>query len=457
MLKGRTRIELMRDGKIVKAYEHHNEFQAETVQKQLRTLGVFNNTYPFNSDNYEKTPWKELLGGIYLFDHEIPNGSEYAPPGIAMTANGAFNTPALGSEEMGAWEAANFVENKDSIQMSWTWTESQGNGNIRSVCLGNTTGALIGYGNSSGTYASSGTKEITANQTSYNRISINGYDHIIRNDYIYGIEPMKQDAETVKIYRKKISIENAALFANLNTTDADEVFEVPYKTAAGENTKLSSMNLPWNYYAAVDDKHWVGVYTGGRLCSPTENFICIIVDAEALTATVYSVKNNTSDTLGYSSTAGGDLTYGVAGITKDLLIAKSRNNLWIINIKTSEAQCLTEGMTVSTNTPTTTSLDFFYAKILPDFAMLNKSIVDGKSPYILDLQNLTIKPCNAYLSVSTLVYMEGHDVLKDDSSRTAFKNPFYLGTINNLPETITKDSTMTMRIIYTISREEDDD
>ena len=153
MIHGNTRITLRNpiSGNIIKDIESENTFQSTVIAKAFRGLGSATSNPLNNSETRNKALWKNMVGGIFLFDKSIPSNSQYMPKGTKMTANGSYNVTNGGvPTELGSWNESESGASSSAITMVYDWNTSQGNGKIASVCLTSRVGGYIGYGNPSG-------------------------------------------------------------------------------------------------------------------------------------------------------------------------------------------------------------------------------------------------------------------------------------------------------------------
>lgn len=210
MLKGTTKIELKdaRTGAVTET-EDHNVVTA-ALNKVLKSYGAFNNSI-FNITDAETRimpHWKNILGGILLFEDEIPyvqnEGQDggytetcWPPASAKMVANGSalFYSVYQKPKEIGIFnESESGIQADGSIKFVYDWDTAHGNGTIRCVCLTSCAGGYEGYGNWSG--------EV---ETEYSSVSsykyINGQNTQPQNDIIAdSFEVVKTDIETGAVY-----------------------------------------------------------------------------------------------------------------------------------------------------------------------------------------------------------------------------------------------------------------
>ena len=91
-IKGKTVFELtdVNTGK-VERYEDTN-MVTNALQYYLETYGMFTNNILANDDIRQKRLWKNLVGGLFLFDKNIEENVEntFMPAGVSMIGNGSF-------------------------------------------------------------------------------------------------------------------------------------------------------------------------------------------------------------------------------------------------------------------------------------------------------------------------------------------------------------------------------
>jgi len=130
----------------VERFEDDN-MMTNAIQSYFTNCGFLN--YP----NLDKNTLVEtLLGGVLLFDDEITESATQVrvPSGVKMVANCCVGqNSALEPTEMGIYsEEESGWQNDGSYQQTYDWTTSRGNGTIACVCLTGKAHGYVGEGNS---------------------------------------------------------------------------------------------------------------------------------------------------------------------------------------------------------------------------------------------------------------------------------------------------------------------
>lgn len=203
-IKGRCRIELtdIKTGK--KEIEEHDNMLTKALY-YFYDQGGITNPSAFLASAIRTDALNQLLGGVMCLDTALTESDEIVrvPAGVGMTANGARNILNSGNpSELGSYnENESGWQQDGSFKMVWDWTQSQGNGDIKCVCLSSLYGGMKGIGN----------KSLTNKANSYN---INNYNSLIggfsglsgvafgyKDNVIYAIQSFTGQAKwTVKKY-----------------------------------------------------------------------------------------------------------------------------------------------------------------------------------------------------------------------------------------------------------------
>lgn len=428
---GHTRIILtdVKTGK-QKVVEHKNTFQSAYLTSYLRGLGLANNS-PFNNNTWRGRPlWRNLCGGILLFRDAITTPAEYAPATNLMVGNGSFEISNSGTpSELGSYNSIeSATSGASSLTFVYDWGTSQGNGTIGCVCLTSETGGFIGYGNASG--ASATLRSIIENQES---------NYAGAHAYYNGQRIRIVDVDYTN---KKITVAKSN-----DCVTVASIFE-------GQNEETSEISYSGNT---------LGNGTGGtfyRAASDSEIYIFKSSSADSIPSgssgglLFYNYKTNTAQVITINNTSGQAVapyrTTSQVGVTRDTagniyIAAGSGNDL---------VQFDSSGAYVKTFTGLASSL--------PTFGMLTPSIpfsAAGNDAPINMIYGADARPTNGSTPSALTHFPEIDALCRQYEARTnvntgylmPYKNPLYLATINNLETAITKDSTQTMKIIYTLT------
>ena len=426
-LKGHTRIELtdVRTGE-KKVIEHDNNFQPGVLANYLRGLGAFNNS-PFDNDTWAGyAEWRNLVGGIMLFTDSIDDSQdevEYMPDGNVMIANASYGVTNSGvPSELGSWNEAESVIANDSVTLVFDWNTSQGNGTISAVCLTSELGGYIGYGNASGDSASN-KKSIYQNQNSRSP------QGLVFNNKRYRVT---DDGIAVS----KICVTQGSVFDGIEKTISHswgDYREIVYDGAAGKiviadffirnswgtgaTLTLDVFDATTETFSNVTITNTSGKALGlrGMSCANGVFYCAEYVDGYSNKNPLHGFKLSDGSYIGASVTSGTVSSPFMGKITDEILMCGEYSG----------------GIYIQTDSTDPTSWKPTNGKM--DFASST-----GHQSF-----------CHSS-DVDALIWNNGNYGSSSGLTRM-WKNPLYLATVNNLESAITKDSTQTMKVIYTLS------
>ena len=438
-VKGHTRIELttVATGE-KKVVEHSNVFQSAVLSKYLRSLGAYNNS-PFANQTWAgRSLWRNLTGGIFLFRDEIQAPAEYMPAGNVMVANGAYGiSNAAAPAELGSYNAIeSSTSGSNSISFVYDWGTSQGNGTISCVCLTSEVGGLVGYGNASGDrYASP--VDLAVNQNGTRDLTGLPYKNKLYTFTRNGT------AKTVTITKTKKAIDEASIFDGQQSETETKNYS---STLAGNGLLVNYMSGGKFVLIPYEETTWNNIVSAGA------SFTVLVYDADAKTLTEKTVTNNSSNNLflvGYTD------IQQLAAAAEGKIIAPTALSAtsWgaPINIIDMEGGAAGE-ISSLISAPTTRG---GCASIAPGLLYVKNNT--NSALCIYDTVNETTLQTNGTLLVGgqnvLRIYHDQVDALYTDIDKGGFfyKNPLYLATISNLDNAVTKDSTQTMKVIYTLT------
>lgn len=151
-IKGQTTIELYNPNTRIKTVKRsENTFQSGVIAQGLRNLGKANASMLTNYNLKVEDEWRNVVGGLLLFEQNVGIGDNYMSAGNKMIGNAAVGVVNAGTPaELGSFNSIESSATASGITMVFDFLTSQANGTIRSVCLTSRMGGFIGYGNSSG-------------------------------------------------------------------------------------------------------------------------------------------------------------------------------------------------------------------------------------------------------------------------------------------------------------------
>lgn len=428
---GHTTIELrnVKTG-IRDRIESDNTFQSDLIAKYLRSMGSFNNSPWRNNTWSAKDLWKSLVGGIYLFKNTVPANSEYMPAGNEMTANGSYGVSSTNISELGSFNNQESVISASSLSMVYDWGTSQGNGDIASVCLGSDVGGYIGYGNKNG-------QIVTARAIDLNQEAAFKDGVLYKNNlYTFTIDDTNH---VLTVKKKKTAVTNASIFDGIETTK-----NYQYSASIGDSgaSRLCAIYQGSGriliFYSTTS--------TSGSYINNNATFKFISFDIENDSVTVNSITNNTGVQL---AKINGSSEIFIGASETSIFLAQY--NIVSGNNKTKSPVYeykISDGSLLNTYNVGDATSTYGITKIAPNLMSF--------SNYIIDTVAHTAYPSN----MSDNIYCFNDDMdcmcpkFNIQNRKSVIRNPFYLATINNLENAVEKQSTQTMKVIYTLTEAE---
>ena len=406
--------------------ESDNEFTLG-IDQYLTDGGFFNNS-PFANETWRGQPiYRNLIGGIFLFDSvinevdgELPT---IMPAGTKMIANGSYGvTNNASPTELGSYNSNESSFTSSGLTFVYDWTTSQGNGTIECVSLTSDTGGFIGYGNSVSNVRGS-TRSLFLNQSNvYINDGSNSMGNFLKDNCRYTVTALTRTSFTYA--KKRTPIDKVSLFPlsethTVNFPAAMTAVQRDY-VSAGRDGKFYF--VPGNFIAAgttyvmgiydVDTDTWSTVnftpasahnYISGEYASVCDDFIYFWYG---------TAWNDRGLRINFDGTVE-DAYYGVtcAQMGEDLLLCFSYNRY---------------------DTYPTFVVDLSNGTSYPSNGIIPQN---SKKLKVLDKNRIEVN----YNAGSGMNYFY------------LYRNPLYLATINNLDEPVTKTTTQTMKVTYTVT------
>lgn len=407
--------------------EHDNTF-TDGIANYLLSSGQFNNSPWANSTWLSQSLAQNLVGGIFLFDSAIPdNNGVYPtimPAGTKMIANGSYGVSNNGAAtEMGSFNTQESSFTDSACTFVYDWSTSQGNtGNsgIACVCLTSDIGGYIGYGNSVSNASADTLKALTANQSSNSVRIVDTRKDVccIVGEYLYNTPMAERNGTTITVYRRRIALDSITLFR--------------------ANTETITLTLP-NELQNVDT--YTTMADGLIVVAPEQ----VAVNASAKLG-IYNISTGTWSTVSFTNTTDSGI-YFQSYFYSCKHGAFSNKNF----IKFSDGTITTLNISGDMNSCYEMADNLIYL-----------SLTSGN--YIYDIVNGTVYKTNGSVlsgvGVSSVgnnrfLFSDYYNTISSKYSFTQmFRNPLYLATVNNLDNVLTKTSSETMKVTYTITREE---
>ena len=436
-IKGHTRIELttVKTGE-KKIIEHDNTFQSQFLASYLRSFGYANNN-PFANSTWKGRPvWRNLCGGVFLFRDAITAPAEYMPAGNLMVANGAFGvTNSSNPPELGSYNSIeSSTKGTNSLSFVFDWGTSQGNGTISCVCLTSETGGYIGYGNESG-YSASSLRYLLENQDSAANGSIFFY-----NGKKYRVSAVDMTNKKVTIAKSIDQITKVSIFQGQDESATDYTYTGDVVGNTSNNT-IMTRRLSETEFAIVK-------------CDQFQSIT--LANGSSARILVFNVSTNTLRVQEITNTSGADIRICEAATSNVInLIADNTGNYYMSKSNGELAKFSSAGVyqgIVSTHTAVHAPKGI----LTPELLYTQPGYNNGDAMWIYDGTNERITNGFAMESQGAQIdYIAGIDAIcyaaRAAYDLSPFKNPLYLATINNLDSPVTKDSTQTMKVIYTLT------
>lgn len=442
LIHGKTKIILtnVKDGSKT-IVEHENTFQSAILAKQLRAFGKANAS-PWNNETWAGLPlWQNLVGGIFLFRDAIDNTGgavEYMPASNVMVANGSFGVSNNATPtELGSYNSIeSSTDGARSISFVYDWGTSQGNGTIGCVCLTSNTGGYIGYGNASG-------EEATVKYSlKRNQTATAPGGRFFYNGKRYSVSAVDLSANKVTITEGNDRVTVASIFQEQNGVTTEYSFTGSPVGSTGTYIFIKSLNA--EEFAIISTS---STYAGVSLTNGSSGYV-LVFNCRTKTIRLQKIANTTGKTLSLlqgSTYRGVNLMQDVSGnyyIADDVLndgnLYKFDSSGDYVGVAATHANAIGG---IGRLTP-----DLWH--ITPGQSSGTMWIFDGTNERPTNGQIVqTMGENNDYNdALDTILASTG-----GSGNRRPYKNPLYLATINNLESPVTKDSTQTMKVIYTLT------
>lgn len=406
--------------------EHDNDFTLG-IDQYLTDGGFFNNS-PFANETWRgQSIYRNLIGGIFLFDKAINevNGElpTIMPAGTKMVANGSYGvTNNASPTELGSYNSNESSFTSNGLTFVYDWTTSQGNGTIECVSLTSDTGGLIGYGNSVSNVARSSTYDIKRLQNTINYNTSYGYNNgkFIKTNHVY--EVTAQTASSFTYTKKRVPVDSVSLFPLSET---------------------HTVNLPAAMTATTQSSYASAGYDGKFVFVPS-----YITSGQTYVLGIYDVASDTWQTVTFVATATQSV-YGQYVSLCDDFVYIYRGTAW------SDL-----GTRIDMDG---TATDVYYGMHCSQYGdnliMCNRYSNTYRPIGFVDLVNNTnyvtngVSETNDYkIKLSDKNRLEYEQYPSGQTNYIKlYRNPLYLATVNNLDNTVVKTTSDTMKVIYTVT------
>lgn len=443
-MKGRTIIEL-KDAKGKKeTYVDHNMI-TNALATFYQEAGMTN---PSAFNTLLKTnPVENLLGGILCLDDTIPESASIVkvPTGIKMIANASWGVLNSGNpSELGSWnESESGWQQDGSYKCVYDFTQSQGNGVIKSVCLTSKLGGLRGIGNASKT-----SRSAVQDEDTYNSIDamtgISGKVIGLRNNKLYTVTGYTENGWTLNEYGINVTR------TDIRNTKAARLIrsitlQTPAEIIALRNVHSPDAINPSSHYAyySINSCYQKGdyVYCDYSILGGTSFRIYDYLTADI---PIYIVKINLSD---FTSTVYATLSPSVVGFSADET-PKSGANYHNATRGITDKYFVFRKYLIDLANPTDVTELTDLTQDLERATSLDSDHIQA-SGFRIDCGGGVALPTNgghSYIGigdVNALVHLSDTGYI--------FRDPSYIASINNLEQAVEKTGDKTMKITYIIT------
>ena len=481
-IKGKTTFELtdVNTGTVEK-FEDTNMI-TNALQNFLNTYGMFANSVLYDNAFRSREAWKNLVGGLMLFDKTIEEDADntFMPAGVKMVGNGCYDVSNNGSVlELGSFNTTESGEQTDgSIKFVYDFSTQQANGTIQCACLTSDMGGYIGMGNNNNVSYNIAGYNLNAYQGTYNNSCNIGIKYgnnqtdtscimfpVYEEDAIYMVNPkcVNYNANypndvavhwgtTGKIQILKVR----AGFKNIGLKDysiLNQIMQTWDVTIPQEITDY--MGTSRNYAKAYSNPFDRSIFVIFSKNYNVNNgsFCWVMKIDENMSATAYRVTNSTG---GYFRADTPD-TVVFQGEYMYMKVFKD-NKYCLYGIKYTDSTQIIETDHATTSYNTLWNIDVGLIGLI--YEGINN--YNNRTKLVYDIVNNTIKQPNGAEPNEVRVQIPFVDrkgtylCATNSNSGTVkvIKDVRYLATINNLDEPVIKTASKTMKVTYTITFED---
>lgn len=425
-IKGHAKIELT---------DVHNGGKEVIESDNIVTNGAANFMKPLGCSYYNRFNGfsdplvTTLYGGLILWDGNIEEDvNKYAKPSnVSMVGNAYYGYKNVSDvTELGSYNASESEVASDHVKFVYDFATNEGNGEIACLSLVHKSTGMIGFGNKNGRYINysssmvSGTGLLFPSNCRYVCIDTDDSSFI----YVYDLYDSNAQSRYIEIKKATDArlLSNVSLFSNS-------------KVLSTKDIKFSDFCDYTSYsYGYSFNQHYLYVSVFNN--NTEEITICTI---NIKTGEIVSTKKTDAlKSQGFNPQSSMDLLYSNNCIFVSQYSAASK----ILNIDTGKiVDC-------------------------KGFALYDRAsyTINDKESFVFDNSRNTTYIFNSErmdLRNINYVYYDSHDDSRHfysgengdmyNYSKGFSRNPFYLGTINNLGTPVTKTADKTMKITYTLT------
>ena len=464
-----------------------DNMQTNALEEYFRNCGFMN--YP-NANLSELVP--QLLGGIMGLDTALSEDATVitVPAGVEMVFNGSILSSSV---DPNALELGQYVESQSGWQDDGSYVETydysmeQGNckhgKSIACVCLTGREYGLAGEGNSKSLGVRSskvGITNLQGTMTSFGGYAGTIFGHDLENSICYGLDLSTRTDGTLTLRKYNIPVSNLNLKGTPSVPFCYEETEIDISSDADltSSTQVyltqacAGKCLIWDMPLRTDSSYGPNKVWGTDF---TQHLWTVETDG---TITKETVLNTT----GVSGMQGLGAAFFLSDdwcIFPKTYTQQSPSYAWWQQLTTTAKIYLWDRVndtmveidnpygTAVRNSTNISSGTIDYWNNVPSAGWVLHHCVDGKAyivtadyngtSFVVDCVNETLYPTNAnYVSMSSQFPITGL-ITQNGNSVNLCRSQAYIATINNLATPVVKDNTRTMRVIYRLTFEEEEE
>lgn len=476
-MKGHAKIELIEVATGKKKVVEHDNMLTKAISEYVKPIALTG--YTPLLDCKTKGQFNVLFGGLFLFDGAIEENADitYPPKGVHCTGRGSNISYGGEDTNLGSFNSneSGFDEN-GNYKMVWDFNTSQANGTIAALSLTSLLGGRSGLGSPAYDSAINSSTAQTLYSTDYGfyqkvkdatisdkiafAIGDCLYFLLYYNVYYSSSEAdlYMKNSGTLSFLKVKMPVDNI-VFSNNKSNEPMRYERVDISIPSKIMNQITDNNGIIGGICLDGRYMYVMLTTAHKYIAKNEEINLLKIDTQNnFSAECVSFINTTNEVLfrSYLSSNNKIPDYGGEWFVADgyyICINQDRDKLYRIKIADSTDVAAID-MSLAKGWDKNTQKRFV-GKITDAHVLLKNY---GNS-YIIDLDEWTCK-CSLFNSFGT-EYLTTVTADKSKfiiSMRNGYspmlvivQNPFYIATINNLSEPVTKTSAHTMKVTYTLS------
>ena len=424
-IKGHAKIELTDVHNGGKEVIESDNIVTNGAANFMKPIGTFYNPYNNFSDPLVTT----LYGGLILWDGNIEeDANKYTKPSNVSMVGNAYDGYKNVSDvtELGSYNASESEVASDHVKFVYDFATNEGNGEIACLSLVHKSTGMIGFGNKGGKYIDYSSSMVSGPGLSFPNNCQYTYIDTDDSSFIYAYDLYDSNAQSRYIEIKKAT--DARLSSKVSLFSNSKVLST-------KDIKFSDFCVYTSYvYGYSFNQHYLYVSVFNK--NTKEITICTI---NIKTGEIVSTKKTDAlKSQGFNPNVFMNLLY----LNNCIFVTQySGGASKILNIDTGKIVDCKGFMVYDRGSYTINDKESFVFDS------------DRNTTYIFNSERMDLRNINYvyYSSSGGRHFYSGENGDMYNYSKGFSRNPFYLGTINNLGTPVTKTADKTMKITYTLT------